>query len=64
MARVICTLPNCSTRISGTAFTVDRGQAISEEISDEEAARFASIPGYKLVKAKGAKPDEPEQPAA
>lgn len=49
MARVICTLENASELISGVKFTADRGQMISEEITDEVAAHFASIPGYSLV---------------
>lgn len=49
MARVICTLPNASTKINGVAFAEDRGQMVSEEISDDKAAAFVAIPGYKLV---------------
>jgi hypothetical protein len=49
MARVICTLPNASERINGVAFVADRGQMLSEDISDEVAAEFAAIEGYSLV---------------
>lgn len=59
MAKVICTLPNASTRINGVTFTPDRNQMVSEEISDEVAAHFASISGYKLMKSKAAPPPPP-----
>lgn len=62
MARVICRLEHASTKINGVTFTADRGEMISEEISDEVAASFTAIPGYTLVGAKVAKPAEP--PAA
>jgi len=56
MARVVCTLPNASTLINGVPFTEDRGQMISDEISDEVAADFVAIPGYlSLVEAKPTK---------
>jgi hypothetical protein len=61
MAQVICKLPNASEEISGVKFTAHDGGMLSEEISDEQAARFASIPGYALV---GAKPAQaPAEPA-
>lgn len=70
MAKVICTLANASTKINGVSFTADRGQMISDDISDEMAAAFAAIPGYEIVGAKkaaaagkGAKPDETPPPA-
>ncbi len=67
MARVICTLPNASAKISGVTFIADKGQMISEEISDPVAENFASIKGYILVPApvapktpaKGAAPSDP-----
>lgn len=52
MARVICDLrenPNASTLISGVSFKEDRGQMVSEETSEEMAALFASLPGFKLA---------------
>lgn len=51
MARVRCDLPNASENISGVAFmpAVDGSHVLSEEIADEVAARFCSIPGYSLV---------------
>lgn len=49
MPRVICTLENASEEISGWRFTADRGQMVSEDLPDDVAARFASIPGYRLV---------------
>lgn len=50
MAQVICTSPNASEEISGVKFSRrEAGGMISEEISDEQAAFFVSIPGYKLA---------------
>ena len=49
MARVICALPNASEEIDDVKFEAVEGGMLSEEISDELAARFASIDGYKLV---------------
>lgn len=51
MPRVICTLPNASTNISGVEFSaLDLvGGMISEEIDEAVAARFASINGYRLA---------------
>lgn len=57
MPRVICTLPNASETINGVAFTLDRGQMVSEEVDEATAANFAAIPGYQLV----APPPPPEQ---
>jgi hypothetical protein len=59
MARVISNLPNQALVSIGpggvkVAFTVDRGESISEEITDELAAYFASVPGYRLVETKKA----------
>lgn len=51
MPRVLCTLPHASTSINGVAFTSDRGQMISEEVSEEVAAAFGAIPGYEVLRA-------------
>ena len=49
MPRVICDLPNASDEIGGVKFhPLEDGGRISDEISDEQAARFASIPGYAI----------------
>lgn len=49
MPRVICDLPNASTEISGVKFhKLDDGGLISDEISQEQAELFASIPGYTI----------------
>lgn len=53
MARVICDLavhPHAAAVISGVKFERDRGEAISEEVPDETAALFASIPGFRLAR--------------
>lgn len=57
MAKVICTLENASELISDVKFVTHRDGMISQEISDEAAARFASIPGYVLV-GKGEDPED------
>ena len=49
MPRVICDLPNASAEISGVNFhKLDDGGLISDEISQEQAELFASIPGYAI----------------
>lgn len=64
MAKVICKLPNASASINGVEFTPHPDNAkwmVSADLSDEQAAEFASINGYELVGAKpagkGAKTD-------
>lgn len=53
MPKVICKLPNASEKISGVNFTQHPDGAefgmVSEEISQDQADVFASIPGYELV---------------
>lgn len=61
MAQVICTLTNASSLISGVSFsTCDEGM-ISEEISDEVAARFLTIGGYKAALVAEEAAEEPKQ---
>jgi hypothetical protein len=55
MARVLCTLEHASTSINGVSFTSDKGQLISDEVDDDVAAHFASIPGFVLMPAKKSK---------
>lgn len=52
MAKVICTLKTASELINGVKFVTHRDGMISEEISDDVAANFASIPGYVLADAE------------
>ena len=55
MQRVICDLENAADEISGVKFyPLEEGGKISDEISDELAAVFTSIPGYTL--AEGVEP--------
>lgn len=49
MPKVLCTLPNASEEISGVKFVSHAKGMLSEEIDDEAAAVFASIPGYEIV---------------
>ncbi|HET8870432.1 MAG TPA: hypothetical protein VFM48_08305 [Aquabacterium sp.] len=53
MPKIICTLENASHLINGVKFIEHEAGRISEEVSEEVAALFASIPGYQreVVKA-------------
>lgn len=57
MPKVICTLPNAAEEISGVKFAPGAAGHISEEISEEQAAVFLSIPGYAEHQ------DDPEEEA-
>lgn len=46
MPKVICTLPNAATEISGVKFTPADGGVRSEDITAEQLASFLAIPGY------------------
>lgn len=48
MPKVICITRNASEDIDGVKFTKTEAGMVSEEVSDEKAARFASIPGFSL----------------
>jgi hypothetical protein len=63
MPRVICELPNAGEEISGVKFhLLDDGRRLSDEIADEAAARFCSIPGYVLDEEE--REEEPAAPPA
>ena len=49
MAQIICTRPNASDEISGVKFTKHEKGMLSEEVSEEQAAAFLEIPGYKRL---------------
>lgn len=49
MPRVLCRLPNAAGLISGIVFAPIEDHVISEEIPEEMAAHFLSIPGYELA---------------
>lgn len=49
MSKVLCILPNASSEINGVAFVPHAAGMLSEDISDEQAALFTSIPGYEVV---------------
>ena len=59
MPKVICTRPNASLNINGVNFTPteDGTGVLSDEISDDAAELFLSIPGYELA-------DEPQKKAS
>lgn len=73
MPRVVCKSPNASNEISGVKFWLtDSGDLVSEEIGQETADLFASIPGYSffedqikaeepIVKIKAGRPKKSEQ---
>ena len=49
MPKVLCELPNAANVINGVKFTSDRGQMISDDITDAQAAVFSQIPGFRTV---------------
>lgn len=55
MPFVICKLKNVGKRINGVNFTQTNAGHLSEEVSEEVAAFFASIPGYEIVEGQGKK---------
>ncbi len=60
MPKVICTRPNASLNINGVKFTPteDGTGVISDDIGDDAAELFLSIPGYELAE-EGAKKQAP-----
>ena len=56
MPKVLCTLPNASDEIGGIKFTQHAKGMLSEDLSDEQAKRLASIPGYEMVGAAAPAP--------
>jgi hypothetical protein len=52
MVQIVCTRPNASEEISGVKFTQHEQGMLSEDISDEQAAVFLSIPGYHVLGAE------------
>lgn len=61
-ARVLCTLPNASTQIGGVRFTATDGGMLSDVLSDADAKRWASIPGYRLIQPEAVAPVPPVPP--
>lgn len=59
MPKILCTLPNASEEISGVKFVAHAKGMVSEDVSDEVAADFASIPGYEIVGAPAPKVEDP-----
>lgn len=49
MVQIICTLPNASDEISGVKFAKHEQGMVSEEISEQQAAAFLEIKGYKVL---------------
>lgn len=52
MPKVLCTLPNASEEIGGIKFFAHAKGMLSEDLSDEQATRLASIQGYEIVGGK------------
>lgn len=50
--RVVCTLPNASLLINGVDFASDPAYVglVSRVLTPDEAAHFAAIPGYTLIR--------------
>lgn len=65
MAKVIYTLPNAPKEIDGVKYSPhpDGNGVVSEDMSDEAAARLATIPGFELVGAKSSAPAPSPAPA-
>lgn len=49
MPKLLCTLPNASDEISGIKFVSHANGMLSEEVADDVAEMFATIPGYQVV---------------
>lgn len=65
MPRVIRDLPNGSDLISGVKFfPLEDGRLISDEIDEEMAEMFCSVPGYTLDEEDAAPPAPKVEPAA
>lgn len=64
--RLRCTLPNASGLISGVRFTPDgQGSMVSESMADDQARRWAGIPGYQIMDENPAPPaSKPRRVAA
>lgn len=58
MPKVLCTLPNASEEIGGIKFTQHAKGMLSEDLSDEQAKRLASIQGYEIVGGKAPDDDD------
>lgn len=61
MARVLCLLPFAAAVINGFGFEPAEGGMLSEELPEDVAANFLTIPGYQAV--AGSPPTVPAQPA-
>lgn len=46
--KVTCKLPNASDNIGGIPFESNEDGTVSAVVTDEQAARFESIPGYEV----------------
>ena len=51
--RILCTLPNASNCISGVAFEQIDGGVLSEEIDEQAAELFLSVPGFAAYQEGG-----------
>jgi len=63
MPKVICTLPNAGEFVNGVRFITHAEGMVSEDISEEQARRFASISGYKLQERLDGEVTPPADPA-
>ena len=58
--RVLCTKPTGSTEVSGVCFTKGPGGMISDDMSEEAAARLLTIPGFEKFTGKPPKVESQE----
>jgi hypothetical protein len=61
--RVLCTLPNCSDQINGHRFSPVPGGMVSDDLPDDEARAFCTIPGYAPYHGPVAEPATGHPPA-
>lgn len=59
--RILCSLPNTSTEINGISFEATEQGMLSEPVSPEVAAPFATIRGYRVITEEAA-PSSPVPP--
>ncbi|MCE2580779.1 hypothetical protein LDL36_20470 [Komagataeibacter sp. FNDCR1] len=52
MPRIVSKIPHTSSEVNGVKFSPDKGQMVSEEVSDDVAAHFKGIKGYRVVEDK------------
>lgn len=49
MHKVICSLPNASSNISGVEFAPNGGDMVATDVPTEDAKKFDGIRGYEII---------------